>query len=155
MVPLRRYLIVREHGNLPYPEGTACAEVLIASETGGSRAQNVFLGLGLGALFKGLTGWLRVLPGEVEVNVPFLKKGQVGCDVSAALFGVGYILGYRIGGIMVAGGLLATGVALALPDWPAVIMLPAVLIAGLILSFPNTLQDTLSQSIIYWKQQVV
>jgi len=108
MIPLRRYLIVREHANLPYPEGTACAEVLVASEAGGSRAKNVFLGLGLGAALKGLTGWLAAIPSEVEVGVPFLRKGQIGTDVSAALFGVGYILGPRIGAIMVGGGLLSS-----------------------------------------------
>lgn len=108
MIPLRRYLIVKEHDNLPYPEGTACAEVLIASETGGSRAKNVFLGLGVGALLKGLTSWLAVIPGELEMRIPFLKKGQIGSDVSAALFGVGYILGPRIAAIMVGGGLLSS-----------------------------------------------
>lgn len=107
MIPLRRFLIDREHGNLPYPEGTACAEVLVASESGGSRAKNVFIGLGLGALFKFITGWIRVIPGDIHVNIPFLKKAQVGMDISAALFGVGYILGPRIASIMVGGGLLS------------------------------------------------
>ncbi|MDX1439104.1 MAG: oligopeptide transporter, OPT family [Rubricoccaceae bacterium] len=107
MIPLRRYLIVKEHPNLPYPEGTACAEVLKASETGGAKAKNVFLGLGIGALFKGITGWMRAVPDELEIHIPFLKKGQIGSDVSAALFGVGYILGPRIATIMVGGGLLS------------------------------------------------
>ena len=117
MVPLRRYLIVREHGNLPYPEGTACAEVLVASETGGARAKNVFLGLGLGALFKAVVGWLRVVPDEVHLRIPFLRKGEVGCDVSAALFGVGYILGPRIAAIMVGGGLLSSLVIIPALAW--------------------------------------
>jgi putative OPT family oligopeptide transporter len=107
MIPLRRFLIQKEHGHLPYPEGTACAEVLVASEGGGSRAKNVFLGLGAGALLKFLTGWIRVIPGDVHAGVPFLKKGQIGMDISAALFGVGYILGPRIATIMVGGGLLS------------------------------------------------
>ncbi|MCG8603634.1 oligopeptide transporter, OPT family, partial [bacterium] len=107
MIPLRRFLIHKEHGNLPYPEGTACAEVLVASESGGGRARNVFLGLGLGAFVKWLTNWIRVIPDDVNFNVPFLKKGQVGMDISAALFGVGYILGPRIATIMVGGGLLS------------------------------------------------
>ncbi len=107
MIPLRRFLIDKEHGKLPYPEGTACAEVLIASEGGGARAKNVFIGLGLGALFKFLTGWIRVIPGDVSFNVPFIKKAQVGMDISSALFGVGYILGSRISTIMVGGGLLS------------------------------------------------
>ncbi|MFQ5771045.1 MAG: OPT family oligopeptide transporter, partial [bacterium] len=107
MIPLRRFLIQKEHGNLPYPEGTACAEVLVASEGGGSRARNVFLGLGVGAFFKFITGWIRIIPDDFHFNVPFLKKGQVGLDISAALFGVGYILGPRIATIMVGGGLLS------------------------------------------------
>ena len=107
MIPLRPFLIVREHANLPYPEGTACAEVLKASEVGGARARYVFIGLGVGALFKALTGWVRAVPGSLEVHVPFLRKGQLGSDVSAALFGVGYILGPRIAAIMVGGGLLS------------------------------------------------
>ncbi len=106
-IPLRRFLIQKEHGKLPYPEGTACAEVLVASESGGARARNVFLGLGAGAFLKFITGWIRVIPDDFHVNIPFLKKGQVGLDISAALFGVGYILGPRIATIMVGGGLLS------------------------------------------------
>ena len=108
MIPLRRYLIVGEHRRLPYPEGTACAEVLTASETGGAKAGNVFLGLGAGMLFKLLAGWLRLFPDKLHVALPLLKKGRVGMSLSAALFGVGYILGPRIGSIMVGGGLLSS-----------------------------------------------
>jgi putative OPT family oligopeptide transporter len=89
MIPLRRYLIVREHGYLPYPEGTACAEVLVASDTGGGRAKNVFLGLGVGAFFKFLTSWIKVFPSEFHFKIPFLRKSQLGFELSAALFGVG------------------------------------------------------------------
>jgi len=108
MIPLRRYLIEKEHGKLPYPEGTACAEVLIASEIGGARARNVFLGLGAGMVFKFIFGWLKILPAKVNVAVPGLLKAQIGMKMSAALFGVGYILGPRIASIMVAGGLLSS-----------------------------------------------
>ncbi len=107
MVPLRRFLIVREHGRLPYPEGTACAQVLVAAQAGGARARNVFYGLGVGAFFKFLTGWSAVIRDTVSVKVPFLKKGEVGMEASAALFGVGYILGPRVGSVMVGGGLFA------------------------------------------------
>jgi putative OPT family oligopeptide transporter len=117
MIPLRQFLIVREHRNLPYPEGTACAEVLKASDAGGARAKNVFLGLGIGALLKGITGWARAIPGELEMHVPFLKKGQISCDVSAALFGVGYILGPGIATVMVGGGLLSSLVVIPLIAW--------------------------------------
>jgi putative OPT family oligopeptide transporter len=107
MIPLRRFLIEREHGKLPYPEGTACAEVLVANEVGGGRARFVFYGLAGGAFFKLLTSWLRVIPADAHLSIPFLKKGEVGMDLSAALFGVGYILGPRIAAVMVGGGLLS------------------------------------------------
>lgn len=108
MIPLRRYLIVREHGRLPYPEGTACAHVLVANESRGGHARNVFIGLGAGAAYKAVTGWLQVLPAEAHLKIPFLKKGELGMDLSPALFGVGYILGPRIATVMVGGGLLAS-----------------------------------------------
>lgn len=107
MIPLRRFLIEREHGKLPYPEGTACAEVLVANEIGGGRARFVFYGLAGGAIFKFLTSWARVIPGDVHLKIPFIKKAEVGMDLSAALFGVGYILGPRIAAVMVGGGLLS------------------------------------------------
>jgi putative OPT family oligopeptide transporter len=107
MVPLRKYLIEKEHGKLPYPEGTACAEVLIASEVGGSKAKNVFLGLGFGAFFKFIFGWLKVFPSEIAFKVPLIRKSELSVDMSAALFGVGYILGPRIASIMVGGSLLS------------------------------------------------
>jgi len=107
MIPLRRYLIEREHGKLPYPEGMACAEVLVANEVGGSRARNIFIGIGMGAFFKLLTSWLHLIPGHATLTIPFIKKAQVGFDMSAALFGVGYILGRRVALIMVGGGLLS------------------------------------------------
>jgi putative OPT family oligopeptide transporter len=125
MIPLRRFLIEREHGNLPYPEGTACAEVLVASDVGGGRAKNVFLGLGAGALIKFLTGWVKVIPDDVHFGIPLLKKGQLGLDISAALFGVGYILGPRISTIMVGGGLLSWVVIIpAIAYWGADRTLP-------------------------------
>jgi putative OPT family oligopeptide transporter len=118
MIPLRPSLIVREHDRLPYPEGTACAEVLLASERGGGRSRNVFLGLLAGGALKVVTGWARVVPEEVEAAVPGLRKGQVASDVSAALFGVGYILGPRVASVMVAGGVLSSLVIIpALAYW--------------------------------------
>ncbi len=108
MIPLRRFLIEREHGKLPYPEGTACAHVLVANEAGGNQAKNVFIGLGAGAAYKALTGWAKVLSDEAHVRIPFLNKGELGMDLSPALFGVGYILGPRIATVMVGGGLLSS-----------------------------------------------
>lgn len=103
MIPLRRFLIDKEHGKLPYPEGTACAEVLVASDAGGHRAHNVLCG----ALFKFITDALHLVPGKITVTLPFIKKAELGCKVSAALVGVGYILGPKIGLVMVGGGLLS------------------------------------------------
>ena len=117
MIPLRRFLIEREHGNLPYPEGTACAHVLVANEAGGGHARNVFIGLGAGAAYKALTGWAQVLMSEAHVRIPFLKKGEVGMDLSPALFGVGYILGPRIATVMVGGGLLASLIIIPSIAW--------------------------------------
>ncbi len=108
MIPLREFLIVREHGKLPYPEGTACAEVLKASQGRGVQASNVFYGLAIGAAFKALTSWAKLLPDHLSLQLPFLKKAQVSMDLSAALFGVGYILGPRIATVMVSGGLLSS-----------------------------------------------
>ena len=119
MIPLRKFLIEREHGTLPYPEGTACAEVLKASQ-GGGRSRGVFEGILAGALFKTIVGGFRLVPDELEVHVPLLKKGQVGTEVSAALFGVGYILGPRVSAVMVGGGLLSSLVIIpAIAYWGA------------------------------------
>ncbi len=107
MIPLRRFLIKREHGKLPYPEGMACAEVLVAADAGGTQARNVFTGLGLGALYKWLMSGLNLWPRDAWAKVPFLPKGQVGVDVAPALIGVGYILGARIGLVMVGGSAIA------------------------------------------------
>ena len=107
MIPLRGFLIVKEHYNLPYPEGTASAEVLIAASEGGSTAKNVFLGLGIGAVYKSLLSLFYLWPKDVELKIPFIKKAVVGISTTPALIGVGYILGMRIGSIMVGGGLLS------------------------------------------------
>jgi putative OPT family oligopeptide transporter len=117
MIPLRRFLIKGEHGRLPYPEGTACAEVLVANEVGGRNARYVFYGLGLGALFKFLTSWIKVIPDDAWTRLPFIRKGEVGMDLSAALFGVGFILGPRIAAVMVGGGLLAWVVIIPAIGW--------------------------------------
>lgn len=107
MIPLRRFLIVQEHGKLPYPEGTACAKVLVASEAGGAKAGNVFLGLGFGAVYKFFIGFLHLWKDKVLSSIPGLPKAQIGIETTPALLGVGYILGFRISFIMVAGGLIS------------------------------------------------
>ncbi len=107
MIPLRKALIVKEHGVLPYPEGTAAAQVLISADEGGAKAKNVFLGLGIGAAFKSCVEILHLWPDKIFLNIPILKKAKLGGEPTPALLGVGFILGPRIAGIMVAGGLLS------------------------------------------------
>jgi putative OPT family oligopeptide transporter len=107
MIPLRRYLIVKEHGVLTYPEGTAAAEVLVAGEAGGTQAKLVFQGLFVGLASKLLTGIFRLWPGVAEWHLPRYKAAQVSVDMSPELMGVGYIIGYRSAAIMVGGGLLS------------------------------------------------
>ena len=107
MIPLRRYLIVKEHGVLTYPEGTAAAEVLVAGEAGGTQARLVFQGLFVGLASKMLTFILRLWPGVAERHLPRYKAAQVSMDLSPELMGVGYIIGYRSAAIMVGGGLLS------------------------------------------------
>ena len=117
MIPLRNFLIVREHRTLPYPEGTAAAEVLIASSEGGSTAGNVFRGLGIGAVYKGLISLLYLWPSRVNIRLPVLPKAEVGVSTTPALLGVGYILGRRIGAIMVGGGLISWVVIIPFIAW--------------------------------------
>ena len=107
MIPLRRALIVKEHAVLPYPEGTAAAQVLISADAGGAKAKNVFLGLGVGAFFKALVEIFKLWPEKIYLKIPVLKKALLGMEPTPALLGVGFILGPRIAGIMVAGGLLS------------------------------------------------
>ncbi len=107
MIPLRGFLIVKEHYVLPYPEGTASAEVLIAASEGGSSARNVFVGLGIGALYKSLISLLYLWPDKVFIHIPLIRKAVVGISTTPALIGVGYILGRRIATIMVGGGLIS------------------------------------------------
>ena len=118
MVPLRRALIVKEHGVLPYPEGTACADVLIAGERGGNMAKAVFLGLGVGALCKALS-WIVQLIAHRRSATPWptrrvLPNATLNVDISPEYMGVGYVIGPRIAGVMFAGGVLSWLVLLPL-----------------------------------------
>ena len=117
MVPLRRALIVKEHGVLPYPEGTACAEVLVAGERGGKLAALVFGGLGVGALWKALSWIFNLFRTEIGYVMPRTSQfpnATVAVDISPEYLGVGYVIGPRIAGTMVAGGVLAWLVLLPL-----------------------------------------
>jgi uncharacterized oligopeptide transporter (OPT) family protein len=114
MIPLRRQLIVKEHGALPYPEGTACADVLIAGEKGGSLASRVFLGLGLGGMYTFLQNknLLGAWPGSPEYQPDFgpthiLKGASNNADATSEYLGVGYIIGSRVAGVIFAGGVFS------------------------------------------------
>jgi putative OPT family oligopeptide transporter len=117
MVPLRRALIVKEHGVLPYPEGAACADVLIAGERGGQLAATVFTGLGIGALWKSLS-WIlqifRTVVGHGMSRTSFFPNATLNVDISPEYMGVGYVIGPRIASVMFAGGVLSWMVLLPL-----------------------------------------
>jgi putative OPT family oligopeptide transporter len=117
MVPLRRALIVKEHGVLPYPEGAACADVLIAGERGGALAKTVFSGLGIGAIWKSLSWIVQVFRTDIGHSMSrtsFFPNATVNVDISPEYMGVGYVIGPRIAGVMFAGGVLSWLVLLPL-----------------------------------------
>ncbi|MBE7023376.1 MAG: oligopeptide transporter, OPT family [Ruminococcaceae bacterium] len=106
MVPLRNALIVKEHGILPYPEGTACAEVLLAGEEGGANATSVFAGMGFAAFFKLVIDGLKAVPGEISHTFKGFA-GTLGTQIYPAVMSVGYICGPRISSYMFAGGVFS------------------------------------------------
>ncbi len=127
MVPLRNALIVKEHGVLPYPEGTACAEVLLAGEKGGSSASTVFAGMGFAALFKFIIDGLKLVSGEISASVKGFA-GQIGTQIYPAVMSVGYICGARISSYMFAGGVLS---------W--LVLIPLIVLFGAdIILYPGT-----------------
>ncbi|GAB4299871.1 MAG: oligopeptide transporter, OPT family [Ignavibacteriaceae bacterium] len=110
MIPLRRSLIVKEHQVLPYPEGTACADVLVAGEKGGNLAKKVYYGLGIAFLYKflmSIIGLWKDVPAYVFERKSALPNGTINGEITPELLGVGYIIGPKIAGIMVAGGVLS------------------------------------------------
>lgn len=107
MVPLRQALIVEEHGVLPFPEGTACAEVLLAGEEGGNKAGTVFSGLGIAAFYKFIADGVKLFPSEIGYDIKAYAGSSVGIQVLPALAGVGYICGPKISSYMLAGGTLS------------------------------------------------
>src|SRR6185369_2370648 len=119
MIPLRNGLIVREHGRLTYPEGTACAEVLIAGEQGGAHAWTVFLGFAVGAVYKLLNAGLKLWADIPARTLTFYKGGSVAAEVTPELLGVGYIIGPQIAANMFAGGVVSY-----------LILIPAITIFG-------------------------
>lgn len=140
MVPLRRALIVEEHGVLPFPEGTACSEVLRAGEAESDKSKKVFRGLGIAALYKFLADGCRIFPSEVSWEIPAYKGSAIGADVLPALVGVGYICGARVSSYLLGGAVLG---------W-FVIMPVFVLVGGDTVLFPATQAiRTLSPGILW------
>lgn len=130
MIPLRQGLIVKEHGKLTYPEGTACADVLIVGEQGGANARTVFVGFGIGALYKLLNAGTKLWQEVPTRMLGFFKGGSVSAEVTPELLGVGYIIGPKVSANMFAGGILSY-----------LILIPAIKIFGESLAepiFPST-----------------
>ena len=117
MIPLRRLLIVKAHDELPYPEGTACAEVLRATSGGGGRGAWIFRGMAVGAAVKLLVSLAFAFPGELHAALPVLPKAELALEVAPALLGVGYILGYRQSAVCVAGALISAVTLTPLIAW--------------------------------------
>jgi putative OPT family oligopeptide transporter len=146
MIPLRRYLIVKEHGVLTYPEGTAAAEVLVAGEAGGTQAKLVFRGLFVGLASKMLTFVFKLWPAVAEWHLPRYKAATVSMDLSPELMGVGYIIGYRSAAIMVGGGLLS---------W--LVLIPAIALFGegrAVAMYPSTVPIDQMQPFDIWSRYI-
>ncbi|MDQ6800954.1 MAG: oligopeptide transporter, OPT family [Acidobacteriota bacterium] len=125
MVPLRRLLIVRSADELPYPEGTACAEVLRATTSAQSGGRWIFIGLAVGAIVKLAIGALVLIPSTLAVHLPVLPKAEMAVEIAPALLAVGYILGYRQSAILVSGSLVS-----------AIVLTPLIALVGGGLSAP-------------------
>lgn len=104
MIPMRRYIIVKEHGRLPFPEGTACAEILKSGETKGPRAITALIGIGVGAVYKFICNGLHLFRESFTWVIPWYEKTEFSLDGTPALLGVGYIIGPRISAVLFAGG---------------------------------------------------
>jgi len=107
MIPLRRQLIVKEHGNLTFPEGTACADVLVAGERGGSFAGRVFWGLGLGGAYTFMMNTVQAWTGQPEARPSWFPGASFRATITSEYLGVGYIIGPRVAGILFAGGVIS------------------------------------------------
>jgi putative OPT family oligopeptide transporter len=155
MIPLRKQLIVDEHGALPYPEGTACADVLKAGERGGSFASRVFLGLGLGGLYTLFQNdnLLSLFPATPNYSPNFDPNGQqimkgaaIRADVTPEYLGVGYIIGIRVASVMLAGGVFS---------W--LVLMPAIVFFGKHLSaplYPGTIPISMMDPSALWKTYI-
>jgi putative OPT family oligopeptide transporter len=117
MIPLRRLLIVEAHKELPYPEGTACAEVLRATAAGAGGGAWIFWGMAIGGGMKVLISLVFLLPGELRTELPLLPKAEVALELAPALLGVGFILGYRQSAVCMAGAVVAALAITPLIGW--------------------------------------
>jgi putative OPT family oligopeptide transporter len=114
MIPMRRYIIVQEHGKFPFPEGTACAQILKSGVQSGKNALLAFVGIGVGALYKACSGALHLWSEVTTWTLSSFQKAQFSIDCTPSLLGVGFIIGPRIASLLFAGGLLAWGVIIPL-----------------------------------------
>ena len=131
MIPLRRLLIVQSHDELPFPEGKACAEVLRATVGGSSASAWIFRGIALGAAVKLAVSLLFLTPGNVHALLPVVPKAELALELAPALLGVGFILGYKQSGVLVAGSLLS-----------AVVLTPIIALTGAALVAPLAPEPT-------------
>lgn len=146
MIPLRRYIIVKEHENLRFPEGTACAEIIKAGEIGGTSAAKIFKGIGIGALWKGMSSLFGFWKPSVEHSFTFYRGSSVSLDVAPELMGVGYIIGWHTSLIMVGGGLLA-----------AFVISPIIAFIGAVSSqaiYPGTIPISEMSTTDIWKNYI-
>jgi len=147
MIPLRRLLIVRSADELPYPEGTACAEVLRATTSAASGGRWIFIGIAVGAVVKLSLGALALMPSTLSMAVPLLTKAELALEIAPALLAVGYILGYRQSAIMVSGSLIS-----ALVLTPVIALVGANLAAPLFPEMKLSIHDMTSAQI--WSRYV-
>ena len=147
MVPLRRQLIVKEHGNLSFPEGTACADVLVAGERGGSFAGRVFWGLGLGGVYTFLMNTVQAWTPQPEARPSWFPGASFRAAITSEYLGVGYIIGPRVSGILFAGGIVS---------W--LVMMPAIKFYGQLAGntpiYPSTIPIPLMTSDDIWRSYI-
>jgi putative OPT family oligopeptide transporter len=147
MVPLRRQLIVKEHGNLAFPEGTACADVLVAGERGGSFAGRVFWGLGLGGVYTFFMNTLQAWTGQPEAQPSWFPGASFRAAITSEYLGVGYIIGPRVSGILFAGGIIS---------W--LVMMPAIKFYGQLAGnspiYPSTIPIPLMSPDDIWRSYI-
>src|SRR5438552_7861168 len=147
MVPLRRQLIVKEHGNLAFPEGTACADVLVAGERGGSFAGRVFWGLGVGGVYTFLMNTVQAWTSQPEGRPSWFPGASFRAAITSEYLGVGYIIGPRVAGILFAGGIVS---------W--LVMMPAIKFYGQLAGntpiYPSTIPIPLMTPDDIWRSYI-